>query len=775
LGLLAAMILIVLSPAGFRSTALAALAPPGNPDGLYGIGAVVAGSTGQYPYIKEIIPGGAAEKDGRLKTYDQIAAVAQGDAAFVDCSRMELSKVVAMIRGKKGATVRLRIIPGGGDASKPELISLVRSEIKLTPPPAAPGPPDEPEISPGTQAKLDEAVKKIDEITRKQLAANMEKEVAEIVQVTGLDATGKAALENASARAVDKCLRKSVTTIGDNLRDQFRQVPAAQLALVFSQIDNNASLYAQWLQNQSGIWPADQAAWQDALKQTLTPRQAAAWQAAEARRAQAVRQETGNLTQSLAHFVTEQARPAMKQKVSRIQAALDLPADRLAKINAAADSMLDEYGRATAAHAENSLLSMGDEQRKAVLTQRQGFSPWLQPEPKADWDAALAKLLTPEETHRLGTAGDDRKARRAGAMGKMVLALLDEKIAFTAAQREKLEPLLQRLVKGVPELVQDADIDSYFYYSLSTFYAAIAAAPEGDVQAILDPVQWRHWEEILKLPADPDPNLYVENPIRLPAADQDAKPKPIAEPEDLERAISDYLDGKSREERDKVLAMNTLAAEDIDRVAHLSGDAALRLDTAARGSADAFLSGWNVAAENMVRSMIGDATPDTIKARLDSIQTYQLRQLDMGPRQSNHTVWDKTLKAVLTPDQRKAWDQETAARSAYRQKAIAALILAAFDQRTGLSQDQWAKLEPLINQIIAKYSDRFEGYFAYSQNWFLQSFSIFLPIAGIPEKDMKNILTTGQWERWTGSNEFANASQYWANIDQTHRERAKVR
>ena len=76
---------------------------------------------------------------------------------------------------------------------------------------------------------------------------------------------------------------------------------------------------------------------------------------------------------------------------------------------------------------------------------------------------------------------------------------------------------------------------------------------------------------------------------------------------------------------------------------------------------------------------------------------------------------------------------------------------------------------------MTDYGEEFGRYFAYSQVWYLQSFSIFLPIAGIPEKDMKGILTTQQWEHWTGSNEFANANQYWTMIDQNHRQRGKVR
>jgi hypothetical protein len=776
--LAAPLLLLLLAPIALHP-AQAALGHPANPDALYGIGAVV-GSDGAYPTIREIVPGGAAERDARLKVNDRIAGVAQGDAPFVDCTGMSVDKATGMIRGKNGTTVRLQIIPAGAtDPAKREVIALVRTELKVKKTDVS-DIEAQTEISPERQAKLDEAVKKIAASTQKLLAANIEAILANVVQATSLDAAGKSSLEAASAKAVDQCLQKRVVTLHDDLRAQFKEVPAAQLGLVLSQVDANADMFAKAMQMQSGNWPADQPAWKDALKQTLTPSQAAAWDAAEAKRKQALDQQIGDFLKGVAHFASDQQKPGLKEKVSRIQSVLDLPKDRLDKLNAAADSMLDQFGSDTSARAEKALLAMGDDQRKETLAQRQqSFYNWIQPAPETAWDQGLSRLLTPEETHRLQTAGDDRKTRRANSMGKLLLALLDEKIALTAAQRTQLEPILQTLVKQVPDLIQDEDLNNYFYYSPSLFYGAISNAPADQVKAILDPIQMRHWQEVAKLKDIPDPNMYVSNAIQLPAVGDAAKPAPPAEPEDVERAISDFLEQKSSAEREKILSGYVLKAEDIARVVHLPPAPAERLQTAARGTAEALVAQFDQLAESMVRSTIGNVSPDTVKGRLDSIQSFQFQQLEFNSQQLNRansqSIWDTTVKAVLTPDQEKAWEQETTARSAYRQQAVAAMVVAAFDQRTNLSPAQWAKLEPLVTKIMTDYGDEFGRFFAYSQPWFLQSFSIFLPIAGVPEKDMKSILTTEQWDNWTGSNQFSNANQYWTMIDQNHRQRTKVR
>jgi SpoVK/Ycf46/Vps4 family AAA+-type ATPase len=713
---------------------------------------------------------------------DRVTGVADGDAAFVDCAGLKLDKVVNMIRGKKGTPVRLQVIPAGAaDPSKREVISLVRAEIKAKPSVPVSTTAQVSSLSPDTQSKLDDAVKKIADATRKLLAKNMEKEIGTVVQITALDTTGSAALEIASTKAVDQCLQKSVASFSDQLRSQFKQVPVAQLGMIFSQIDSNAATYAQWLQTQSGNWPDDQPAWKDALKQTLSSKQAAAWDAEEAKRKQAAEEEIGDVLKSVAQFAIEQARPQMKNKVERIEGLLVPSKDRRDKLSATAESLLEQYGADTRARAEKALLAMGDDERKAALKEKQqGFYAWIQPVPDAAWDAGLAKLLTPEETERLQTAGEDRKGRRATAMGKLLLALLDEKIAFTAAQRPQLEPILQRLAKNAPGLVEDQDPNSYFAFSLATFYAAIAGETPDDVKAILDPIQLRHWREVSQMKDIPDGNMYVQVSLKLPAAGDAAKPHPPSEPEDIDRAISDFLDKKSQAQREKILSANILKAEDIARIVHLPDAAALRLQTAARGAAEASMDPWNTSAESLVRSATGGATPESIKQRLDSIQSYQFQQLAFqsqrfGRNPNQNSVWDNTLKAVLTPDQQKAWKQETDARAAYLQQAIAGSVIAAFDERVGLSQDQWAKIEPLVGKFMTDYGEELNNYFAYSNAWFLQSYSIFVPIAAIPEKDLKSILTTEQFDRWTGSNEFSSAEEYWSNLDQNHQQRVKVK
>lgn len=98
---------------------------------LFGIGALLQSEEG-YCKIKSLVANGPAEKSKELQANDRIIAVAQGDGEPVDVVDMKLNKVVDLIRGPKGAEVRLTIIPAdASDPSERKVVKIIRDKIKL--------------------------------------------------------------------------------------------------------------------------------------------------------------------------------------------------------------------------------------------------------------------------------------------------------------------------------------------------------------------------------------------------------------------------------------------------------------------------------------------------------------------------------------------------------------------------------------------------------------------------------------------------------------------
>jgi carboxyl-terminal processing protease len=97
---------------------------------LFGIGAALESGDGTCT-IRDLVPGGPAARSGQLKPGDRIVAVAQAGQEPVDVENIPLTRTVELIRGPKGSTVLLTVVPAGGAASPAKTISLVRDEITL--------------------------------------------------------------------------------------------------------------------------------------------------------------------------------------------------------------------------------------------------------------------------------------------------------------------------------------------------------------------------------------------------------------------------------------------------------------------------------------------------------------------------------------------------------------------------------------------------------------------------------------------------------------------
>jgi carboxyl-terminal processing protease len=99
---------------------------------LEGIGATLQ-LENEVTKIVSIVPGSPAFKSRQLNAGDRIVAVAQGaDGEFVDVVGWRIDNTVSKIKGPKGTTVRLKVIPVGQElSSKPMIVTLVRDKVIL--------------------------------------------------------------------------------------------------------------------------------------------------------------------------------------------------------------------------------------------------------------------------------------------------------------------------------------------------------------------------------------------------------------------------------------------------------------------------------------------------------------------------------------------------------------------------------------------------------------------------------------------------------------------
>jgi carboxyl-terminal processing protease len=99
---------------------------------LEGIGAQLQ-TENDYTRVAKIIPGGPAQKSDLIHVNDRIIGIGQGATGeIVDVIGWRIDEVVKLIKGPKGTTVRLQILPGETGINGPsKVITLVRDKIKL--------------------------------------------------------------------------------------------------------------------------------------------------------------------------------------------------------------------------------------------------------------------------------------------------------------------------------------------------------------------------------------------------------------------------------------------------------------------------------------------------------------------------------------------------------------------------------------------------------------------------------------------------------------------
>jgi hypothetical protein len=622
-------------------------------------------------------------------------------------------------------------------------------------------------LTPEVKTKIKEFFDKAKVEKEKVWNTRMEKEIADVTKTTGLDDAHAKMLTDPAKQAAHAGVDAWATKMDDQTQNQLAMMPPAQATLMLNQLMamTNIAAYANtdWAGNITE--PYDQDVWIKALHQVLTPDQMAAWDKALADRKSALEKEVAGAMKNSLDRVRMQETQAMKSRTDAIETALSLPKDRSDKLEAAAGTAIDQGTEMYRQRTEKIFLSMGEAQRKQFSGAGNIFfnpDPSEAPDQQPAWKDALPTLLTADETARLKSAQDDRRAGRVHVMGQVMITLLDDQVALTEAQRQKLGPLADRLIKDVSQLFpENGDTSPYFNYQPSLFYAAADKATEADLKPILDAPQLKHWREISQPDNPPD------------AAARDDKAEPSTEPGAVERALSEYLYHKTEAERKRDNAENMLKAEDAIRVAGLGTETAARLEIAARGMTEEYLTNWKWMVEQQVRAQLQGVTPQNIKERLASMQDFFFgRNLGIYGQQSV-SVWDETVKTALTAQQQEAWQKETDARTAFQDQAIAGLVMAEFDRKVSLSASQKEKLTPIIAGVVHDSSPEISQMFSNPNNppWFLNSQFLLIPFAGVDDHQLKSILTKDQMDIWRSDPNCANGDTWWQNVKQLHVQR----
>ncbi len=627
-------------------------------------------------------------------------------------------------------------------------------------------------FAPPLEAKLTEATQKITEAKRQAWNIRMKVEIEDIQSTFAPDANALKLLRDAADKAVGLSAESFFRKLDSDWRKEANRWPqdilnrlnGALLQLSVGVIDQEAVRVT--------VDPFEQAVWTDALDHGLSPDQALAWKKSVAERRAAILLDLAASLGAGRQRMESQFQESFERKARVVKFALaPVSKEHEAEVDALAKMAFDQSLKRWQSRAEKQMLAMNAPQRQQI--RQEGFfsvedDPDEASKQMSDWNEGLSKILSVDELAKLAGIEEALQQRRIPVLARALIDSLDEALSLTARQRELLQPIAERAVKETPSVGSREVAFERIDLTNQPLDAALKAlnASEADLSAVLDARQRKRWQEL----CHPVPEMANDVATKRAGA---GSPANSPEPASIDRVVADRVEVLTAPWRDSVRASWMAKAEVAAIAAQLDAAAFGRLQTAARGAADRSMDQWQSSVRQMLRNRLGDVTPGNVEQRLAEVE----RQVGFGsPPNGNadSSLLENALKAELSAEQQATWKKELEARKAYSTDTARLWCAIEFNRIAPLNPEQQAKLQDLVSWFIDEYAPDMQGWYVFGDGtWYQRSYLEFLPVAGLPEKDLKAILTEEQWARWTTSSECEMVTNYWTNVQRRHDRRVK--
>jgi hypothetical protein len=551
-------------------------------------------------------------------------------------------------------------------------------------------------------------------------------------------------------------LKKTAEALLDQITEAERQRAAGMLRPMPAEARRNilkrSYFYIRFDRPRGPAW---EERWEKAAAQVLSAEVIEQWRKVSVEERVKSEAELAELVKPSEVYMRQQMEQSMLAEIDNLATELSLDKERQEKLKKLSDEAIEEslkLGRKQwLEQARN--YSASERQRMRANTYF-GLNEEQQAPALPIWKDGLTQVLSDVERTRMTTEKEQREQRSLVALSRACLAEMDRALMLNDVQRLKLEPQMLTLMEPLLEQRRQ----QYWSHSPQQLFQNAGKARAETVREILDDVQWKRWQELTASNSSPSPRNTNDRTATQP------------EVPDMEEAISKHLYKMLLTERKKTLDAMLPQVEEAQRVLVLPEATVARLTTAAKGAVEHSLGYWRQNTERYVRQTVQSATPKNLLQLLTGTErvSFNRNNGDSGPQSTE--VWQTALKAALTPAQLKQLETAAQARQDFRLRAMAAMTVAELDRRRRLSAEQCAKLEPHVKKVLVEYQPDLERYM--STSWFLQYYYALVPVAGVPEKEMQEILTQPQW-KLCKDRDLPDAMQYWEGIENNHKNRLK--
>lgn len=510
-----------------------------------------------------------------------------------------------------------------------------------------------------------------------------------------------------------------------------------------------------------------QTVWAESVRGVMGDAKVQEWEAWRKDRTEREKEDMKKDVSALSANMKEAYSRVLTTDAMKIASSLSLPEDRTKALQKAADNAVDAFLKEWEVKLTEKLVKETPAFRRNVLSRQMGVEvdlPGAQnPKEIPAWVKAKETLISPAEREKLKGAAAAQAGRVIDCHAKLIVGELDQRVGFSSPQREKVQPLIAAILKerAKPDSSEDDDPQGNSI-DMRSLVSEASKLKEADIKPLLEPVQWERWQQALK-------DFAIEDPFRGRRVGQGAAKSATTgkAPTTVESVLSKHLHKLQEDERQKRYSRMLVRVDEAARIGSLSSAALAKLETAAQGAVEMSLEPWIANTGDWMRAQLRSATPQSVAAQLEGMGTMTS---GLRTQASDLELWKQTVADVLPQAARERWTKEQEARELYQARGIAETVLAEVNRRMPISVEQTAKLLPSITEIVRDYTDDLNSW--YSPPWYAYGYIVCVPMAGVPEKTMKEVFSPEQLKQLKGA-VLEQAEQYWTSVKQMHESRVK--
>ncbi len=643
-------------------------------------------------------------------------------------------------------------------------------------------------VAKATKTKLPDTVEKAlaelateaAKIKRELRMEEMKKIISEVIEVTKINDEQKRKLEDEVKPTVERSLVTWKEEFDAKLRPYLSNEGEGALTMLSNWRADQ--LVTSGFPGEFGK-PEEDSGWKEALKKTLTVEQYGDLDKIAVERERKFNERIADYIKPIIEQ-TRLARTAeIANEIEDMKLLLKLPDDRVKQLEKLAETSTEWACDLKRKRTTKALAAMKEQQLAQIIARgRDVFNNNNRVEVEeinADessqsiWVKGVASILNDDQRKRWENAAEERSNRGARAVAMLFVAEMDQILLFTSEQREKLEPIAAKTLAEWSKKKSNNE-------AVTPGQAALFKADE--VKAVLESGQWEIWEAAARGDVTGRRNnrwrgmrqLGGQAGVLVDKVEKEDGPpqKEKQDAADDETIFTMHFEKCLVDMRRDKAALVGAKLDDVRRVVKLSPERLSYLEIAAKGAVEHALDTQREQLESWVRSTVQMAKGAALRARLADMNAENFGFGDEGTT-GEHVLWKDALAEVLTSEQKNILGAALAARETYRQRAYSRAILAELNRRYHLSNDQFGKLEPLVETAVGEYYDDFMNMFGRGSSNIIPRYLITLFLA-VPEDASRSILNASQWKQWKEVDSKQLAS-WWDSMKSNHKRKMQTK